>query len=142
MSADTAVSPIHDEEAEFFADPRKSTRIPVPAIRGWVEVRDEISIGEERRVFANAVKGATTTKDGEQRMEYDAEKVSFGNNVLHIIDWSFKKPLSADAIKALKPPIYKAIDDAVAAHITRVKEGNAPSLPPSSESPTSGSAEP
>lgn len=134
------VTPIVDQEADFFADPRKTTRLPVPAINGWIEVRDEISIGEERRVFANAVKGRTTTKDGEARMEYDAEKVSFGNTVLHVVDWSLKRPLSADALKALKPEIYRTIDDAVKSHIDRVKEGNAPTLPSGSVSTTSASA--
>jgi len=137
MSA--TVTPITDPEAEFFADPKKFTRVPVAAINGWVEVRDEISIGEERRVFAGAVKGQTTTKDGEPRMEYDAEKVSFGTTALHIVDWSLKRKFSADALKALKSPIYKAIDEAVQAHIDRVKEGNAPTLPESSVSPTSES---
>ena len=129
-----------DREADFFADPRKVTRLPVEAIGGWIEVRDEISVGEERRVFAQAVKGATTTKDGEQRMEYDAERVSFGNNVLHIVDWSLKTPLTAAALKNLKPAIYKAIDQVVEAHINRVKEGNVPPPPSSGASPTSASA--
>lgn len=132
------VAPI-DPEAEYFADPRKSTRLPVPAINGWIEVRDEISIKDERSIFANAVKGQSQTKDGETRMEYDAEKVSFGTTALHIVDWSMKRKFSADALKALKSPIYKAIDEAVQAHIDRVKEGNAPTLPESSVSPTSES---
>ncbi|MGE0460896.1 MAG: hypothetical protein AB7Q16_05965 [Vicinamibacterales bacterium] len=142
MSTQTQTPPLTvvDPEAEYFADPKKSTRIPVAAIHGWIEVRDEISIGEERRVFAGAVKGQTMTKDGDSRMEYDAERVSFGNNVLHIIDWSLKRPLSADALKALRPEIYKAIDAAVQAHIDRVKEGNGRTLPSGSASPTSDSA--
>lgn len=133
------VAPI-DPEAEYFADPRKSTRLPVPAINGWIEVRDEISIKDERSIFANAVKGQSQTKDGETRMEYDAEKVSFGNTLLYVIDWSLKRAFSADALKALKPAIYVAIDDAVKAHIDRVKEGNARTPPASGVSPTSASA--
>jgi hypothetical protein len=138
MSQSTPV--LVDPEADFFADPRKNTRIVIPAINGWIEVRDEISVGEERRIFANAVKGQTTTKDGEARMEYDAEKVSFGNTALYVIDWSLKRKLTPDALKALKPEIYKAIDEAVRVHIERVKEGNGQTLPSSSASPTSDSA--
>lgn len=130
---------VDEGEKEFFADPRKNTRIDVPAIRGWIEVRDEVGIGEERRVFANAVKGSTQTKDGELRTDYDMEKVSFGNVVLYVVDWSLKTTLSADSLKNLKPAIYKAIDDAVQQHINRVTEGNALSLPKSSDSPTSAS---
>lgn len=133
------VTPI-DAEAEYFADPRKITRIAIPAINGWIEVKDEISIAEERRIFANAVKGSTTTKDGEQRMEYDAEKVSFGTTALYVLDWSIRKKYSTDALKALKPAIYNAIDEAVKAHVDRVKEGNAPTPSASGVSPTSASA--
>lgn len=142
MSTQTPPPPtlVVDNEADFFADPRKTTRLPISELRGWIEVRDEVSIGEERRIFANAVKGQTTTKDGDSRMEYDAEKVSFGNVVLHVVDWSLKKPLSADALKALRPEVYRAIDKAVEAHMKRVKEGNATPLPSSSGSPTSDSA--
>lgn len=136
----TAVIPMADPEAEFFADPRKATRLPVPEINGWVEVRDEVSIGEERRIFAGAVKGQTQTADGTSRMEYDAEKVSFGTTALHVVDWSFKRKYSVDALKALKPSYYKAIDAVVQAHIDRVKEGNAQTLLESSASQTSASA--
>lgn len=128
------------DESEYFADPRKLTKIPVPAIRGWVEVRDEVSVGEERAIFAKSVKGQTTTKDGEQRLDYDLERVSFGTTALHIVDWSLKRPYSADALKGLKSPVYKAIDDAVQAHIKKVAEGNAPTPPSSGGAPTSASA--
>jgi hypothetical protein len=130
---------IKNEESEFFADPTQATRIDVPAIKGWIEVRDEISIGEERKVFGAAVKGLVSTKDGEQRMDYDTEKVSFGNVVLYVTDWSLKKTLSADALKSLKPAIYKAIDEAVQAHMSRVTEGNEQTPPASGDSQTSES---
>jgi hypothetical protein len=130
---------IKNADDDFFVDPTKSTRIEVPAIRGWIEVRDEISIGEERKVFGAAVKGLTSTKDGEQRMDYDTEKVSFGNVVLYVTDWSLKKTLSADALKSLKPAIYKAIDEAVQTHMSRVTEGNEQTPPASGDSQTSES---
>jgi hypothetical protein len=132
---------IKNEESEFFADPTQATRIDVPAIKGWIEVRDEISIGEERKVFGAAVKGLVSTKDGEQRMDYDTEKVSFGNVVLYVTDWSFKTPLTPDALKNLKPKFYKAIDEAVQAHMQRVTEGNEQPRPESADSPTSASAD-
>lgn len=141
MSENTPATPtpVLDPEAEYFADPRKATRIPIPAIKGWIEVRDEISVGEERRVFAGAVKGTTQTKDNEPRMEYDAERVSFGTTALYIVDWSLKRKFSADALKAMKPEIYKAIDGAVQNHIKRV-EGNEQAPTSSGASPTSASA--
>ncbi len=72
-------------------------------------------------------------------MDYDPEKVAFGNVVLHIVDWSLKTPLNAAAIKNLKPPVYKAIDKAVEEHMKRVTEGNAPPLSASSGSAISAS---
>jgi hypothetical protein len=130
MSDDKVVDG-HFDEGEFFADPKKITKIPVPAIRGWIEVRDEITIDEERAVFAKAFKGQVTTKDGDTRNEFDVQQIGFGNVVLYVTAWSLRKPLTAAAIRALKPGVYKAIDAAVQKHLDAVTEGNVepPSAP-------------
>lgn len=133
------------DEKDFFADPKKNKRILVPTLdrgdqKGWIEVREEISIREERRVFAGAMRGQTQTKDGEIRNEFDIEKVSFGNVVLYLTAWSLKKVLNADAIMALKPAIYKAIDDAVDGHMKAIAAGKAQTPSSSGGAPTSSSA--
>ncbi|MGE0363373.1 MAG: hypothetical protein AB7R67_21855 [Vicinamibacterales bacterium] len=148
MSSDTpapTVIPI-DPEAEFFADPRKLTRLPVAfplttggTQTGWVEVRDEISIGEQRKAYDSAIKGSIDTPDG-RRTEYNTEKLSFALLALHLVDWSLKKPYTVDALKNMKEPVYNAIDRVVKAHIERVTEGNATTPPASGDSQTSGSA--
>lgn len=113
---------------KWFANFRNNRRIELPEIEGWIEVRDELSIGEERATFAGAVKGRTTTADGGTRIEYDAERVSFGLVVAYITDWSARDdkdkpvPVSPDAIKALDPPVYEVIENAVQAHVEAMRE--------------------
>lgn len=147
MSTDTPnpAVPI-DPEADLFADPRKLTKLPVAfpttgggTMPGYVEVREEISIGEQRKAYADAVKGQVQTPEG-PRTEYDNEKLSFALTVLHVVDWSLKRAYSPAALRHMKPPIYKVIDDAVRQHIERVTEGNAPTPLASGDSPTSTSA--
>lgn len=111
----------------WFADVRATTRIDIPEIDGWIEVREELSIGDERRVFTSAIKGQTPTGDGQTRTDYDAEQVSFGLVVAHVVDWSARDgqdkpvPLTPDAIKRLKPSIYHAIEKAVTDHMEQVR---------------------
>lgn len=143
MSEQTNVE-LPESDAEFFADPKKNKRIFVPALdtkaaRGWIEVREEVSIGEERKIFGSAFKGEIPTPDGPRR-DYDMERISFGTTALHMTGWSLSKKYSPDALKALKAPLYKAIDDAVQAHIDKVKEGKAPSPSETGDSLTSASA--
>lgn len=113
---------------KWFADVTGTTRIDIPAIEGWIEVRNELSVGEERKVFAGAIKGQTPTEDGKIRTEYDAEKVSFGLVRAYVVDWSARdekdKPVefSEGAVKALTPEAYTAIEDAVNKHAKAMKE--------------------
>ncbi len=134
----------------WFADVAGVTRLDLPDIGGWIEVRNELSVGEERRVFSSAIKGQTPTDDGKVRTDYDAEKVSFGMVVGYLVDWSARDkddkpvPVSEAAIKALKPATYRAIEDAVDRHAKALREardaGKASGATVSAAAPTSPSA--
>jgi len=130
----------------WFADVRASARIEIPEFNGWIEVREELSIGEERGAFASAVKGETRTTSGETRTDYDAQQVSFALVVAHVVDWSARDkddkpvPLTPDAIKRLKPPVYHAIEKAVNAHIEQVRAAKKTQAPSSADEATSPSA--
>jgi hypothetical protein len=135
-------------KTNWFADVRATARIDIPEIDGWIEVREELSIGDERKVFTSAIKGQTPTSDGQTRTDYDAEQVSFGLVIAHIVDWSARdkddKPVSLtpDAIKRLKPSVYHAIEKAVTDHMEQVrasKKIQAPSGVAEATSPSAGS---
>jgi hypothetical protein len=112
----------------WFANIRNSARIELPEIEGWIEVREELSVGEERKIFGRAIKGQTELADGEKRTDYDMERVSFGLVVAYLTDWSARdehdKPvlLSEDAIRALDPHVYEVIEKAVDTHAKAVRE--------------------
>ena len=75
----------------------------------WIELREEISIGEERKIFAGAIKGQTLLKDGETRTEYDAQAISFGQVIAYLVDWDAKGEdgksvdVNADTVRGLLP---------------------------------------
>lgn len=116
--------------SRLFANVKHNAKIDIPGFAPdltWIEVREELSIGEERKVFAGAIKGQTSLKDGETRTEYDAEKVSFGMVMAYLSDWDAKDEdgksvdVSDDAIRGLHPDVYHVIEKAVNAHVERVR---------------------
>lgn len=131
---------------KWFANVRNNKRIDIPEIDGWIEVREELSIGEERNVFAGAIRGQTTMADGLVRTDYDHQKVTFGMVVSHLTDWSARDehdkpvPLSEDAIHALEPSVYNAIEKAVNAHAEQVRAAKKIPQRPSTVVPISPSA--
>ena len=78
---------------DLFARVKNTTRYPLEGFAPeltWIDLREEISIGEERKIFAGAIKGQTALKDGDTRTEYDAQVVSFGLVVSYLVDWDAK----------------------------------------------------
>jgi hypothetical protein len=117
--------------SRLFARVKTVTRIPLEGLAPdltWIEVREEISIGEERKIFAGAIKGQTLLKDGETRTEYDASAISFGQVVAYLSDWDAKDEqgksvdVNPDTIRGLLPEAFNVIDDAVKAHIESTRE--------------------
>lgn len=117
--------------ARLFARVKNTVRVPIEGFAPdltWIDLREEISIGEERKIFAGAIKGQTALKDGETRTEYDAQIVSFGQVVSYLVDWDAKDEqgksvaCTPDLIRGLLPDVYNAIDDAVRAHVEQTRE--------------------
>ena len=116
--------------ARFFARVKNYKRIPLPEFEGgdyWIDVREELSIGEERKVFAGSIKGQTQLQDGDTRTEYDAERVSFGMVVGYLVDWNLTDDegktmdCTPESIRGLLPDAYHVIEKAVNAHVDEVK---------------------
>lgn len=98
----------------------------------WIEVMEELSVGAQRKAYTSAIKGTVQTPDGETRTEYDAQKLSFALVNAYLVDWSARddhdKPVDisdpakrAAVIEALTPDAFAVLDEAIDAHIARVK---------------------
>ena len=131
--------------ARLFARVKNTTRYPLEGFAPeltWIDLREEISIGEERKIFAGAIKGQTALKDGDTRTEYDAQVVSFGLVVSYLVDWDAKDEngksvdVSPDTIRGLLPEVYNAIDDIVRAHVEATRAKKTTPAPTPTDAPT------
>ena len=124
----------------WFAAIGDRKRYELPEIGGWVELRQELSIGEERNIYAQAIKGHVPLADGEVRIEYDRAKLSFGQVLAYLVDWSESQEINGSSVQALKPEIYNVIETCVQAHVEGLekkaptkahkrKRGDVPTLP-------------
>jgi hypothetical protein len=101
----------------WFAAVGDRKRYELPEIGGWIELRQELSIGEERNIYAQAIKGHVPLKDDEVRIEYDRAKLSFGQTLAYLVDWSESQEINASSVQALKPEIYNVIEKCVQTHV-------------------------
>jgi hypothetical protein len=102
----------------WFADvgALKEYHLPSEIGGGTITLRKELSIGQERDIFANAIRGTVPLADNEMRIEYDQSKLSFGQVIAYLAEWSDKAEVTPSAIKGLKPEIYEAIEKIVIEH--------------------------
>jgi hypothetical protein len=100
----------------WFVNVGDRKRYELPDGSGWIELRTQLSVGERRRAFANAVKGQTQLPDGGVRTEYDHARLSFGLVLAYLADWSEKVEISASAVEALQPDIFEQIESLVDEH--------------------------
>jgi hypothetical protein len=84
----------------------------------WIDVKQELNAGEERAIFADAVKNMVAG----QKTELDPEQVGKTKLIHYIVGWSFVDangtpvPFSAAALSNLDTETYIEIVDAVDAH--------------------------
>lgn len=119
----------------WFVKP-ETVRIDLPEGQ-WLEVKKQLTVGEERKAMAALVKEVRT--DG--RMTPDLEMVGKAQVLAYLVDWSLKdeagKVVRIDsdakkvsAIDQLHPEKFRVIADAVESHIAASateQEKNAPS---------------
>ena len=89
----------------------------------WLDVRRELTVGEQRQAMARAVKSMRA--DG--RIEPDLANVGKAEIGAYIVDWSFtdandkRVPYSETALDNLTTPAYNEIEIAVRAHIAAIE---------------------
>jgi hypothetical protein len=106
----------------WFANVSDRIRIQIPEIDGWIECRKELTVGEQRGMFADAFKGQVLLADGSMRNEYDMRELSFGQVCAYVVDWSDKSEVTSDAIRALSADVYGHIEAAVQKHVESLEE--------------------
>ena len=106
----------------WFANVSDRVRIDIPEIDGWIECRKELTVGEQRGMFAKAFKGQVMLADGTLRNEFDMRELSFGQVVAYVVDWSDKSEVTPDAVRALSADVYGHIEAAVQKHISSIEE--------------------
>ena len=90
----------------------------------WIEVRDELSVGEERKAMASAV----SSVDMKGTLTPNLENLGISETFAYLVDWSFTdangKPVKLDesALRNLTTDAYKEIETALQAHVKSVKE--------------------
>ena len=130
----------------LFANLKGTERIDLPELGIWIEVRQELSVGEKRRIFSDAFKGQTDIGGGQMRTEYDARKLTFGLIAAHIVDWNASQeqdgkvvpvPYRVEALEGLTSAAYEVIEKAVDKYTEASKQALGEASPATSAAPTS-----
>lgn len=118
----------------------------------WIEVKNNLTIGEKRRLETAGFRGMSGMVDAKQIRPGDAPRspeigidwraMSFARTETWLTDWSLaddhdnKIPLTnkREVLEALRPEVYEAIENAISKHVDAQAEAKKPkagSLSPS-----------
>jgi len=86
--------------------------------KAWIEVKNELTVGEEKRYRAAAF-GRVQAMGGSNGIDIDWECMAFARVDAYLVEWSDKRPLNTDAIRALSSEDFEQIDALIQAHIER-----------------------
>lgn len=86
-------------------DPTRTVRIDLPTPGEWVEVREQLSKGDEVRAQKAALRGDPVIgPDGTVReVPLDLEAAQYATLELAIVAWSFPDPVTPENIRRLDP---------------------------------------
>ena len=98
----------------------------------WIEVKRELNMGELSRMREQAVRNVTSDFS---KMEIDFSALAVARAAAYLVDWSLddgqanklrldpNQPLvSIKTLGRLSPVFFKAIDDAIGAHVLALEE--------------------
>lgn len=117
--------------------------VRLPLTEGdWIEIKHELTAGEEREVFARMTKSL----EAGQRPQLDASQVQIATVLAYLVGWSFVdaagRPVDVTeaAVKQLDTDSFKEVHAAIAAHEAAVAVKKTVSRAgANASSPTSGS---
>jgi hypothetical protein len=94
----------------------------------WIQVKNRLSVGEERAAFQSIV-GEVSTDGGWRRP--NMESIGLAEVAAYLVAWSFRdpqgQPIPPDlaTLKLLDPEDYKELEVAVQAHIKKMEDARA-----------------
>ena len=98
----------------------------------WVEIKERLSYGEQRRLTGSGVTRIPDPTTGKISLDLDLEKHSILRMQTWLADWSFADrngravPISAAAIAALDGDTAQEIDTAISLHIMKLESARSP----------------
>lgn len=90
-------------------DRDRTVRIDLPVAGEWVEVREQLSKGDQARIQAAVVRNAALRPDGTPDVALDLEAATFATLEIAIVRWSFSEPVTPENIRRLDEASYDAI---------------------------------
>jgi hypothetical protein len=98
----------------------------------WIEVKNELSYGEQQRISSAALNKVSGMIEGEdQAISVDLERYNVLRLETWLVDWSFcgsngkQVPISRDAIAALDQNTAAEVNAALEKHITETEQKKA-----------------
>lgn len=125
----------------FFVKPI-SVWLSLDAAGNSVEVKKELSVGDQKRLEASGLRRVQRQQPNGQiglEIETDWENFHIARAIVWLTDWSgpafvnddgTKQPLSSSAIKALTPEAFELISDVISAHIEAIAQEKKRKLTP------------
>lgn len=91
--------------------------VEIPEYEGWIEIRQELSIGETQTINDAFFKGVRQMPDGSIINELCMSDAKFKRAVTYIANWSIPLEPSLAVIKQLPVPMFELIDAAIERHV-------------------------
>ncbi|MES2360156.1 MAG: hypothetical protein V4529_17575 [Gemmatimonadota bacterium] len=90
---------------------------------GWIDVKKELTAGEEKRFRTAGFKRLSQSgSDGRNEVDIDWSAMAFARAEAYLADWSEKRKLNADTIRALAKDDFDVIDAAIQLHIEAMEQ--------------------
>ncbi len=120
----------------------------------WIDVRDELGIAEERALAEGSLRGISRASllDGgsqkDQLVEIDLWAGAVRKILVYLVDWNVPdangktieiktEAQKLDAIKALRPEFYRAIEARIDAHVAEQRQKKVPTPGAATSAPIS-----
>lgn len=98
-------------------------------VENWIEVRQELSKGEDAKMRSYGLKRMSQGNEKETNIDVDWQALAMGRVIAYLVDWSAKNEktgkdiaVSPQAIAELDTADFDEIDEAIKKHIAETDE--------------------
>lgn len=101
--------------------------------KNWIEVKNELSVGESKRYRASGFRHVSGLSSGpdDVKIEVDWKEVAFARAEAYIAGWSAPRPVTRAAIEALCEEDFEEIDGLIKKHIEGLEQAKKAKSQPS-----------